>query len=189
VDTVTLANRITLIRLALIPVLCGVILFHSPAHPWTRPLALCLYATAAATDALDGWVARRFNQRTRLGMRLDPLADKLLINLGFVFIAANPAFDPGVPLWFPLPIMVRDIIVVIGALLLNSYVGPVVIKVRISGKLTTIFHNGTLFFALAGAPFLPWALWLTAAFTIVSCAHYIQDGMAQLRAGRGRAHG
>lgn len=184
-----LANRITLVRLALIPVLCAVIFFYSPDLPWLRPLALLLYGLAAFTDLLDGWVARRFNQRTRLGMRLDPLADKLLVNLGFVYIAANPAFDPGVPLWFPVPIMVRDIIVVVGALLLNAYVGPVVIKVRIIGKLTTVFHNGTLFLALAGAPFLPWALWLTAAFTVASCAQYIHDGIQQLKAGGEQSHG
>jgi len=186
---VTLANRITLVRLALIPVFCGAVYAFSPAFPWARPAALAIYAAAAMSDVLDGWVARRFNQRTRLGMRLDPLADKLLINLGFVFIAANPSFSPGVPLWFPIPIMVRDIIVVLGALLLNAYVGPVTIKVRAIGKVTTLFQNGTLFFALLGVPFLPWLLWAAALLTLASCAQYIHDGIQQLKAGGGKSHG
>lgn len=185
----TLANRITLVRLALIPVFCGVVYCYSPAHLWARPAALAIYGTAALTDFLDGWVARRFNQRTRLGMRLDPLADKLLINLGFVFLAANSFIEPGVPLWFPIPIMIRDSIVVIGALLLNAHVGPVTIKVRAIGKVSTLILNGTLFFALLGVPFLPWLLWAATLLTLASCAQYIYDGIQQLKAGGEHSHG
>lgn len=185
----TLANRITLVRLVLIPVFCGVVYTYSPPHLWARPVALAIYGMAALTDMLDGWVARRFNQRTRFGMRLDPLADKLLINLGFVFIAANGSFEPGVPLWFPIPIMIRDIIVVVGALLLNAYVGPVNIHVRVIGKVTTLFLNGTLFFALLSVPFLPWLLWAAALLTLASCAQYIHDGIQQLKAGGEHSHG
>ncbi len=185
----TLANRITLVRLVLIPVFCAVVYSYSPAHLWARPAALAIYGVAALTDILDGWVARRFNQRTRFGMRLDPLADKLLINLGFVFLAANASFEPGVPLWFPIPIMIRDIIVVVGALLLNSYVGPVTIHVRVIGKVSTLFLNGTLFFALLGVPFLPWLLWAATLLTLASCAQYIHDGIHQLKAGGEQSHG
>jgi CDP-diacylglycerol--glycerol-3-phosphate 3-phosphatidyltransferase len=186
---VTLANRITLVRLVLIPVFCGVVYCYAPTHLWARPAALAIYGVAALTDMLDGWVARRFNQRSRLGMRLDPLADKLLINLGFVFLAANPSFEPGVPLWFPIPIMIRDIIVVIGALLLNAYIGPVHIKVRMIGKVSTLFLNGTLFFALLSVPFLPWLLWAATLLTLASCAQYIYDGIQQLRAGGEHSNG
>ena len=185
----TLANRITLVRLALIPVFCAAVYAYSPAHPWARHTALFLYGAAALTDILDGWIARRFDQRTRLGMRLDPLADKLLINLGFVFLAANASFEPGVSLWFPIPIMARDIIVVVGALLLNAYVGPVNIRVRAIGKVTTLFQNGTLFFALLSVPFLPWLLWAAALLTLASCAQYIHDGIQQLKAGGEHSHG
>lgn len=185
----TLANRITLVRLVLIPVFCGVVYLHSPAHPWARITALAIYGAAALTDVLDGWIARRFDQRTRLGTRLDPLSDKLLINLGFVFLAANPSFEPGVPLWFPIPVMIRDIIVVVGALLLNAYVRPVDIKVRVIGKVSTLFQNGTLFFALLSVPFLPWLLWAATLLTLASCAQYIYDGIQQLKAGGELSHG
>ncbi len=185
----TLANRITFSRLLLIPVFCALVFLYSPEKPWARYAALVVYATAALTDMLDGMVARHLEQPSRLGRRLDPLADKLLINMGFVFMAANVSFSPGVPLWFPLPILVRDSIVVLGALLLNAFVAPVTIKVRVIGKLTTVFQNGTLLAALLGIPQLPWLLAATTFLTLASCAEYIYDGMAQLRAAGGRRIG
>lgn len=186
VDAVNLANRITTLRLLLIPVFCLLVYLYSPAQPWVRHAALATYGAAALTDVLDGLVARRYRQQTALGMRLDPLADKLLINLGFVFLAANPDFSPGVPMWFPLPIMVRDCIVVLGALLLNAFVGPVTINVRATGKLTTIVLNGTLLAALLEAPFLSWLLGGATLLVVASCAEYIRDGIQQLNATRGR---
>lgn len=187
-DAVNLANRITTLRIFLIPVFCLLVFLYSPNLPWMRHAALMVYGIAALTDVLDGMVARRFGQQTALGMRLDPLADKLLINLGFVFLAANPDFSPGVPMWFPLPVLVRDCIVVLGALLLNAFVGPVTINVRATGKLTTIFLNGTLLAALLEVPFLSWLLGIATLLVVASCAEYIRDGIRQLNAARGRFH-
>lgn len=189
VGAVTLANRITLFRLLLIPVFCALVYLYAPERDWARYAALAVYGAAAASDALDGFVARRFERPSRLGKRLDPLADKLLINLGYVFLAANPAFSPGIPMWFPLPIILRDSIVVVGALLLNAYVAPVTINVRVIGKLTTIFQNLTLWGALFQAPFLPWLLGTTLLLTVASCGEYIYDGVRQLRAGWGAHRG
>lgn len=165
------------------------VFLYSPAFPLARPVALAIYGTAALTDLLDGFVARRYGQQTSLGKRLDPLADKLLINLGFVFLAANPSFSPGVPMWFPIPIVARDSIVVIGALLLNAFVGPVSINVRAIGKLTTVFQNGTLLAALLEVSFLPWLLGATTLVTLASCAEYIRDGIQQMNAPGGAHHG
>ena len=178
----TLANRITGIRLLLIPVFCVLVYLYSPSTAWARPAAIAVYGAAALTDILDGLVARRYRQQTRLGRRLDPLADKLLINLGFVFLASNPHFSPGVPMWFPVPLVIRDSIVVLGAMLLNAFVRPVTINVRMTGKVTTILQNGALLAALISVPFLPWLLWAAVAATVVSCAAYIHDGIRQLRA-------
>lgn len=185
----TLANRITGFRLLLIPVFCALVFLYSPALSWARYAALAVYALAAVSDVADGVVARHYEQPSRLGKRLDPLADKLLINLGFVFLAANPSFSPGVPMWFPIPILVRDCIVVLGALLLNAFVAPLAINVRVIGKLTTVFQNGTLLAALLGVPFLPWLLGATTLLTLASCAEYIHDGMAQLNAAGGPDRG
>ncbi|MBX3177061.1 MAG: CDP-alcohol phosphatidyltransferase family protein [Candidatus Hydrogenedentes bacterium] len=182
----TCANRITVFRLLLVPVFCGLVFVYAPAMPWARHAALAVYALAALSDALDGYVARRWERPTPLGKRLDPLADKLLINLGFVFLAANPHLDPGVPMWFPVPLLLRDSIIVLGALLLNAFVAPVIINVRVTGKLTTLFQNITLVAALLGLSQLPWLIGATTLLVVASCAAYIYDGIQQVKTAGGQ---
>jgi CDP-diacylglycerol--glycerol-3-phosphate 3-phosphatidyltransferase len=185
---VTLANKITLCRVVLIPVFCALVHLYSPSFPGFRNAALLVYLVAASTDMLDGWVARRFNQQTRFGRRLDPLADKLLINLGFVFLAANPHFTPGVPLWLPVLIVLRDTIMVIGAMLLNAFVGPVVIQVRILGKITTGVLMVTMLGALIALPLLSWLVGAATIAILGSCGEYIYDGIRQLKELKAQVH-
>ena len=78
-----LANIITLFRIAAIPAV--VICFYSPL-PDARPIAAILFGIAAVTDFIDGWVARKFNQTSRFGEFLDPVADKLMVAIVLVML-------------------------------------------------------------------------------------------------------
>jgi CDP-diacylglycerol--glycerol-3-phosphate 3-phosphatidyltransferase/cardiolipin synthase len=78
-----LANILTLLRIAAIPVV--VVCFYSPLE-YARPLAAVLFGLAAVTDLIDGWVARRFNQMSRFGEFLDPVADKLMVAIILVML-------------------------------------------------------------------------------------------------------
>jgi CDP-diacylglycerol--glycerol-3-phosphate 3-phosphatidyltransferase len=78
-----LANLLTLLRIAAIPVV--VICFYSPIE-YSRPIAAVLFGLAAVTDIIDGWVARRFNQMSRFGEFLDPVADKLMVAIVLVML-------------------------------------------------------------------------------------------------------
>ncbi len=78
-----LANILTLLRIAAIPVV--VICFYSPLD-YARPLAAVLFGLAAITDMIDGWVARRFGQTSRFGEFLDPVADKLMVAIVLVML-------------------------------------------------------------------------------------------------------
>jgi len=78
-----LANILTLFRIAAIPAV--VICFYSPI-PNARPIAAVLFGIAAVTDFIDGWVARRFNQTSRFGEFLDPVADKLMVAIVLVML-------------------------------------------------------------------------------------------------------
>lgn len=78
-----LANILTLLRIAAIPVV--VICFYSPI-PYARPLAAVLFGLAAITDLIDGWVARKFGQTSRFGEFLDPVADKLMVSIVLVML-------------------------------------------------------------------------------------------------------
>ena len=81
----------------MVPVFVALIASYTREHPWIRYTALGVYALAAVSDALDGFVARAYNQKTKLGTLLDPLADKLMINIGFVFMAVNDQFATRIP--------------------------------------------------------------------------------------------
>ncbi len=78
-----LANILTLLRIAAIPVV--VICFYSPLD-YARPIAAVLFGLAAVTDMIDGWVARRFGQMSRFGEFLDPVADKLMVAIVLVML-------------------------------------------------------------------------------------------------------
>lgn len=78
-----LANLLTLFRIAAIPVV--VVCFYSTL-PHARPIAAVLFGIAAITDFIDGWVARRYNQTSRFGEFLDPVADKLMVSIVLVML-------------------------------------------------------------------------------------------------------
>ena len=148
----TTANKITLARLALLPAFLACIYGYSPEREGVRLAALAVYVLAATSDLIDGWYARRFHQISQLGKRLDPLADKLLVNLGYVFVAANPHFDPGVPLWIPPLFLARDVYIVLGAYFINERYGPFKVAPRLSGKTTTALQMGAMVAVLAAIP-------------------------------------
>jgi len=177
---VTLANRITLVRLLLIPVFVGLIAAYTREQPWLRHAALVVYGIAAVSDALDGFVARAYNQKTKLGALLDPLADKLMVNIGFVFMAVNAQFAYRIPYWFPIVILARDAMIVMGAYLINEFYGPVRIKPRITGKITTAFQMGLMIAVLLEVSFAEKLLIATVVMSAVSYADYMYAGIRQV---------
>ncbi|MBK9968264.1 MAG: CDP-diacylglycerol--glycerol-3-phosphate 3-phosphatidyltransferase [Holophagales bacterium] len=76
-----LPNALTLLRIFLVPLLVVVLLTRMPAKEY---LALAVFLVAALTDLLDGWIARKFKKVTRLGMLLDPIADKILVSAALI---------------------------------------------------------------------------------------------------------
>jgi cardiolipin synthase (CMP-forming) len=102
----SIPNCITLVRLALAPVVILAILRGE------HLLALALFAAAAATDGLDGMLARRFGWMTALGAYLDPLADKVLLSGVYLALAAAGIL----PWWFVGLIFARDVLILAGAL-------------------------------------------------------------------------
>ena len=176
----TLANRITVFRLLLIPVFVGLVVGYTREHQWVRYAALGVYAAAAVSDALDGFVARAYNQKTKLGAMLDPLADKLMINIGFVFMAVNEEFAYTVPYWFPAVILARDTMIVMGAYLINEYYGPVRVRPRIGGKMTTVFQMGLVIAVLLEAGFARKLMYATVAISAFSYVDYMYAGIKQI---------
>ena len=178
----TLANRITIGRLVLIPVFVVFVMSYTRDQQWLRIAALVTFIVAAISDGIDGFVARAYNQKTKLGMVLDPLADKLLINIALVFLAVNGQLTTPIPAWFPVVALSRDAIIVIGAYLINEYYGPVRAAPHITGKLTTALLMALIISVLLELhrSFITGLLYATLAFLIVSFADYLYAGVKQV---------
>jgi cardiolipin synthase len=205
----TLANKITLVRILMIPVFVMMAIYYGRSvqsgHPqdWQRVTAILVFIVAAASDGLDGYIARRFNQRSSLGVILDPIADKGLLLAAIITLSMSKwAYE--FPLWFPVLVITRDAVIVIGAMVLHFLIGKVQVKPSWLGKTATAFQMGAIALVLlqlnffekqimiAGQAFtlafldLPVAL--AGLFTLLSGIGYVMDGLAQLHAaGHGNA--
>ena len=131
-----IANWITLIRMTLIPVFL-VVLLGQYAAEWTdwRPwLAAAVFTVLAATDAVDGYVARSRNEVTTFGKFIDPLADKLLVTAALVGLVQLGSL-PG---WVAIVIVGRELVV--SGLRMVAVAEGVVIAASPWGKVKTVFQ-------------------------------------------------
>jgi cardiolipin synthase len=124
---VTVANMITILRFLLVPAVVYWLLIGD----WR--LAFAGFVLAGVSDALDGFVARQFNQRSKLGGYLDPMADKLLLVSVFIVLGLLGEL----PLWLVIAAVSRDGLIV-GAVVLSSMMGtPVEVKPLMVSKANT----------------------------------------------------
>ena len=128
----TPANQLTLLRMLLIPAFVILVVYGHLG--W----ALVVFATAGITDGLDGLIARRSGQRTRLGAWLDPMADKLLLVTTFVVLTL-PGLDLAnrLPIWLTVLIISRDVVIVLTVAIVNLAIGPRTFRPSVFGKIAT----------------------------------------------------
>lgn len=175
--TINIPNILTLVRILLTPLL---IIFLLKKR---FTMALLVFAMAGISDALDGFIARYFNQRTVLGAHLDPLADKLLLLSSYISLAVLKI----IPGWLAVVVIARDVIILFGIAVLTITQKPYEIKPSTISKCTTVIQLATIFFILLhpdGTHFSTFQVsmfWATAVLTIASGLHYIYIGMNQLQ--------
>jgi cardiolipin synthase (CMP-forming) len=174
---ISIPNILTLLRILLTPLFIILLLRH------LYPQGLLVFALAGISDALDGFIARYFNQRTRLGAYLDPLADKLLLVSAFVCLAVLKVL----PAWLAVIVITRDVIIVLGIAILTITEMPYEVEPSIVSKCTTTVQLLTIAaillhqsFGLLSAALTP-LYWITACLTILSGLHYIYLGMVILQ--------
>jgi CDP-diacylglycerol--glycerol-3-phosphate 3-phosphatidyltransferase len=182
----TLANKVTIARILLIPVfVVQVIYYWQTGLEWHRWAALVLFALAALSDGIDGWIARRFNQRSRLGTFLDPLADKMLLVAALILLSRSGSEHlPVLPLWLVATVLSRDGLLMIGLLVVYFTCGQIAVKPHFIGKAATVLQMGVVVLALVNEwPSLRWWIALGAAVTTaISGLIYLQQGIQQLNA-------
>jgi cardiolipin synthase len=172
-----LPNFLTLCRLASIPI------FLTLLTRQRYTLALYVFAAAAVTDGLDGIVARWFDSRTELGAFLDPFADKLMLVSAFVVLT----IDGQLPGYLLSVVMIRDIVIVVGYLMISFFTGErVPVRPSYLGKSSTVLQLAVVIAVLARVGnywpiYLNALLVVTVVVTAASFVHYMYRGLVWLR--------
>jgi len=182
----TTANKITILRILLIPFFVVELIYYvRTGNEACRLAALLSFAVAAILDGVDGYIARHYNQISELGKILDPLADKLLLVSAIVLLSFDHApYFRQIPLWLTGTIIGRDLLLGIGAVVIHLVVGKITVQPHLTGKLATVFQMIAVSWILLQWDFHRGLLqiWILGAglFTGVSGLFYILDGVKQL---------
>jgi cardiolipin synthase len=174
---VSIPNIITIGRILLVPV----VIWAIAAHEFR--LAFIVFVVAGVSDAVDGFIAKRFNMTSDLGAHLDPLADKALL----VSIYVALAITGHLPLWLVILVVFRDILI-IGAVVLSWFMEkPVAIAPLIVSKLNTTAQIvlAALVLASLGIGFeaaqaINVLIVITAGLTLASAGAYMVDWMRHM---------
>jgi len=168
----TLANRLTILRILMTPVIVVLLLYRHMGA------ALALFLLAGITDALDGLIARSWKQKTTLGMVLDPLADKLLLTSTVVTLTILKEL----PRWFTIILVSRDVFLIGGTMILYMFLGKLGTPPSRLGKVTTGLQLATVLLAMVDN-FLPMVkpgilplVVVTLGVTVASGLDYVYRG-------------
>lgn len=186
----TLATRVTLLRILGIPLFILLVVYHllelerGASDSIYRWWALAVFVVVAATDALDGYLARSRREISNLGRVLDPLADKALLLSAIILLTRNDleALTPHLPVWFTVLVISRDALAVGGYFLVRHIVGEVHVQPRWTGKIATVLQMATVIWVLLQAPETGFLTLVVAAacFTGVAGIQYLFDGLRQI---------
>ncbi len=183
----TLPNLISAFRIVLVPFFVLAVLDGRTGR------ALLIFFIAGISDLLDGFTARLFHVRSRLGMLLDPAGDKLLMTASYIVLTLPSIARPNaIPLGLTALVFLRDILIVVGALIAFRLWRQTAFPPSLLGKLSTAFQVGTVFLVLllndlGRAP--GWMIIFYAMaifFTVASGADYFIYGLKVLREHRNR---
>jgi cardiolipin synthase (CMP-forming) len=169
----TIPNLITLARILLTPLFI-ILLIQKRYQP-----AMWIFILAGLSDLADGLIARRWQQKSPLGTFLDPLADKLLMGSSFVTLSISHL----IPSWLTVIVLSRDLVLILGVMLLKLTNFPVVVHPSLAGKLSTTTQVVTVLLVLVAQSwpispvFLEALFWLTGGLTAISGTHYILQAL------------
>jgi CDP-diacylglycerol--glycerol-3-phosphate 3-phosphatidyltransferase len=167
-------NALTLARLVLIPIFVVLIVTSDGGHSW--PAAI-VFAVAAVTDQVDGWLARRWRVESSFGKVADPLADRLMIDAAVILL-----WHAGRLPWIALAIPLRDVALVAGYKLVvgRGYE----FSVNLAGKAATWLLYASLAFVMCTSDGTDWPLWIFWAgvgLAVISLLGYLRKAKREVR--------
>ncbi|MGE5839885.1 MAG: CDP-alcohol phosphatidyltransferase family protein [Deltaproteobacteria bacterium] len=181
----TIPNFITALRIILAPVFVIYLINDR------LTAALVVFLFCMISDGIDGMIARLFNQKSRLGAYLDPLADKTLLVTAFVLLTVRGYL----PVWLTVAAIARDVMILLGVLVFHLNRMEIKIRPSAVSKINTCFQFITLSTVLLREIVLlpsfvyEGLFYVTAALTIGSGLHYMQYGLRAMGEGSGSSAG
>jgi len=178
-------NRITIARIVLVlPFVICLLNLNADGATW-RYASLVLFVVMAMSDALDGFLARRLHDSTPLGRFLDPVGDKLLVTSAVILLAVEATTVHGfrMPSWVPVIAIGKDVLTVIGFVLVYAVTGRFFVRPRILGKACTLVQLAMVGLTLS-APDWPDGVarnvavfwWLASVLAVAALADYVRIG-------------
>ena len=149
-----LPTKLTILRIVMIPLFVAV--FFITAIPYRFLISAVIFALAAFTDFLDGYIARKYNMVTDLGKFLDPIADKVLVSTALIVMLVAGKSQPIIPFYGSIAvaiILARELIVS-GFRMVAASKGAVLAADK-SGKIKTFFQDMSIIALLVGKEFMP----------------------------------
>jgi len=183
--TMTTANKITILRIFTVPFFVISVLYYSPEKDYLRLVALAIFIFAIISDGLDGYIARKFNQQTKVGAMLDPLADKLLLVSAFICLYKVGVMFEFVrfPLWLVVAVISRDVILLLGAVVIHFLQGDLTVEPSMIGKVTTFFQMMSVVTLLLQWEYSLMIWMITAALVGYTLVDYMIKGVNILGGG------
>ncbi|MBM3244195.1 MAG: CDP-alcohol phosphatidyltransferase family protein [Candidatus Omnitrophica bacterium] len=179
------ANKISTFRILSVPFfIASLVYYQYPQRDYLRFVALFIFILGVISDAVDGYIARKSKQISKAGMVLDPLGDKLLLMSAFISLALIHDFPNQIkfPLWVTLIVISRDVIILLGAVVIYVVRQNINIMPTRWGKLTTTFQMLSVISVMVQFKyaFIFWSI--AVVFTIISGMDYIKRGFKYLYA-------
>lgn len=167
-------NILTTVRFLLAPIF--VIVFFSSHDNYLR-LSAYIFVLAGITDLLDGYIARKYNYITKWGQAMDPLADKIM-QLTVLFCLTVYKF---LPIWVLVIVGVKEIMMIIGGIILYTKRNHVVVPANSYGKISTIIFYVAILFVTFGLPYGKYLVTFAILVTLYAFIRYFIIGMNEMK--------
>ncbi|MDD5120366.1 MAG: CDP-alcohol phosphatidyltransferase family protein [Candidatus Omnitrophica bacterium] len=177
-----IANKISTFRILSVPFFIACLLYYSPEKDFLRILALSIFILGVISDGLDGFIARKAKLQSKAGLILDPLGDKLLLMSAFIFLSSISKFSLKFPLWVVLTVISRDVIIIMGAVVIYMVKQSIDVYPTKWGKLTTTFQMLAVVCVLLQWNIANFIWWPAVIFTVISGIDYVKRGFGILYA-------
>jgi len=176
------ANKISTFRIVSVPFFIACLMYYGQdmaGREYLRYCALAIFVLGVISDAVDGYIARKSKQQSKAGLILDPLGDKLLLMSAFICLYLSP-----LPVRFPLPVILivisRDILILLGAVVIFIVKHEINIVPTRWGKLTTTFQMLSVILVLLQWQYAFVCWWIAVFFTAISGTDYVMRGFKLL---------